>query len=139
MNLQPTAPWSYVQVCFMSDGAREWGDKEYTYRTREVYEPGDYAVVNVNGVFKVVHVTSFTPFNPSNIRDSKKLKWIVCRVDVEAYTRREEEEEAVAKELEELTAEAKRRAAVKAFRDAFEGEPELQARFDALMVRQSDL
>jgi hypothetical protein len=58
------------------------GGKMYTYMTKETFEVGDVAVVNVSGTFKCVEVVELDP----PIDDSVKCyKWAVCRVNQEPW------------------------------------------------------
>lgn len=58
------------------------GGKMYTYMTKETFEVGDVAVVNVSGTFKCVEVVELdVPIDDS----IKCYKWAVCKVNIEAW------------------------------------------------------
>lgn len=60
--------------------------KEYHYLTDIEFAEEDKAVVNVDGEFKVVTVTSHRGFSKYEI--NKASKWIVQKLDLEAYYER---------------------------------------------------
>jgi excinuclease UvrABC ATPase subunit len=123
--------YNHVIVKFTESG------KEYTYRTREHFEVGDYAVVEVSGEFKIVRVQLWAP----NVQELRGVtyRWIVAKVDVAAYMVRMREETEIEHELAVITEAAKERHAIKVMRDAFSGDEEYTARLNALIARAKAL
>ena len=136
MNAIVTPNWVVVSVGFDNLVA-----KTYDYRAERVYEfaPGDTAVVEVNGALKVVDIVDVRqPGDPATKLDERDLKWIVDKVDTSVYLDRMAEVAAVQREMEEIMAEAERRRVHQEVKQAL-GDPDLVARYDALLARQAKL
>lgn len=74
-------------------------DKEYTYVTMEDFQIGDYAVVIVAEVPKVVVVTRVDDDLDITPNEEIQYKWIVCRVGFEEHTKRMKENAELSKTL----------------------------------------
>jgi len=74
-------------------------DKEYTYITMEDFQVGDYAVVVVAEVPKVVVVTKVDDDLDITPNDDVQYKWIVCKVSFEEHTKRMKENAELTKTL----------------------------------------
>ena len=70
-------------VCFYRGEFDGYEGKEYAYMTDIDFSEGDFAVVEVGSVYKVVKVMSV-----SDELDDKATKYIVSKVDVAAYEKR---------------------------------------------------
>lgn len=136
MNSIVTPNWIVVAVQF-----NNLVDKTYDYRAERVYEfaPGDTAVVETNGNLKVVDIVAVRqPGDPATKLDERELKWVVDKVDTWPYLARMAEVAAVQREMEEIMAEAERRRVTQEVKAAL-GDPDLVARYDALLARQANL
>jgi hypothetical protein len=76
--------------------------KTYTYKTLHTFNKGDLAVVNVNGVFKVVTITEIHDSPQIDIRANYKYQWIVSKVDTKDYEALTQAEEDFQKELRKV-------------------------------------
>lgn len=134
MNSIVTPNWIVVAVKF-----NNLVDKTYDYRTNLSLEPGDTAVVETNGNLKVVDIVAVRqPGDPATKLDERDLKWIVDKVDTGPYLDRMAEVAAVQREMKEIMAEAERRRVTQEVKAAL-GDPDLVARYDALLARQANL
>lgn len=70
-------------VCFYRGEYEGYEGKEYAYMTDIDFKEGDFAVVKVESVYKVVKVMSV-----SEETDDRATKYIVSKVDVAAYEKR---------------------------------------------------
>ena len=70
-------------VCFYRGEFDGYEGKEYAYMTDIDFSEGDFAVVEVGSIYKVVKVMSV-----SDEIDDKATKYIVSKVDVAAYEKR---------------------------------------------------
>jgi hypothetical protein len=111
-------------------------EKIYTYRSHYDLDIGSLCVVAVSGEFKIVQIVAFG--NHSGM-DEEELKWIVSPVYAEDWLAREEEQEAIKKELAELKKIAARRMKERAVAKALEGDPEILAAYATLLHRQRSL
>ena len=90
-----------VQVVF--NGESQMITKEYTYKTFEALETGDFCVVDSPrdglAIVKVVGVDS------SLLEEDYKFKWIVAKIDLDSYNKLVEDEaeavEALSKKIRE--------------------------------------
>ena len=108
LTVTPQVPFNIVGVRFVSINTD--AVKVYHYRTRIDFAAGDSAVVEVNGILKVVEIAEA----PATTDYTGELKWIVCKVDTTEYINRLKEEVAIEKELRAIEKLAKERVKVKA-------------------------
>lgn len=83
--------------------------KTYTYKTKENFEAGDKAIVNPNGMLKVVTVIDVHETPQIDFGSNIEYKWIVQKVDTRAYEAILAQEEAIAVELRKSIAAKKRK------------------------------
>lgn len=116
------------------------GGKQYSYRTADLtFKAGDLAVVQAhsvhedNDVFQVVTVVG-EPYIGREL-STINYKWIVCKVDVEAYQQRIKMEEEIRTELQELQRLAKARFELQSLESLLQGDDDAMARFKALLEK----
>lgn len=74
-------------------------DEEYTYVTMEDFQVGDYAIVVVAEVPKIVVVTRVDDDLDITPNDEIQYKWVVCKVSFEEHTKRMKENAELSKTI----------------------------------------
>ena len=93
--------------------------KLYTYKTRLSFTNGDFAVVNVNGVLKLVEVKVVHSVPKIDFKATFDYKWIVCKVDTEEYTYNLVEEAKLQEHLDTMDRLHKRQSMVEIFEKTY--------------------
>ena len=97
-----------VQVVF--NGESQMITKEYTYKTFEALEVGDFCVVDSPSdglaIVKVVGV------DPSLLEEDYKFKWIVAKIDLDSYNKLVENEAEAVETLSRKIREGNRKKSI---------------------------
>ena len=97
-----------VQVVF--NGESQMITKEYTYKTFEALEVGDFCVVDSPSdglaIVKVVGV------DPSLLEEDYKFKWIVTKIDLDSYNKLVENEAEAVETLSKKIREGNRKKSI---------------------------
>ena len=75
-----------VKVAFQQEFDIE-NQKHYTYKTIEDFEIGDFAVVKVKGILKIVKIASIDEVCDLNHSSNIEYKWIIKKIDLSEYER----------------------------------------------------
>lgn len=130
-------PYKVARVRFHSGLESEAMSKLYEYRTRLDVKPGMSAVVEANGILKVVDIMEVV--EPHEATFQGELKWLVDTIDYTEYLDRLKRESEINQRLAQLSKEAENRKAIKRIKDAFEGELDLQQELDRLVAELRNL
>jgi hypothetical protein len=84
--------------------------KLYTYKTRITLTKGDWAVVKVNAFYKTVEVVYVHSAPKIDFDAAFEYKWIVCKVQTEAYDKIVQEEAELQDRLDTLDRLEKRQS-----------------------------
>lgn len=77
-------------------------EKQYTYKTTEDFEVGDYAVANTPNGVKTVRITAVHKVPQIDINSNYEYQWLVCKVDFQKYDELIEKESLFSEQLLEL-------------------------------------
>lgn len=84
--------------------------KEYTYVSIFPVKVGDHVVVDTAGELKLVPVTRVDEFLDIPPQSSTKFKYVVAKVDMDAYTQLLEQNQAIEKEMNKQYSKSMRRS-----------------------------